>query len=100
MSGIGGFAPISNNTVHQPAIQPGGVGQPQNAPVPNDPQQIVPAGNAGAADSAQELVRSLDVLLARAGKAAGRAVDEAAIAKLAKGAKSSTLSRERISPTP
>ena len=87
MSGIGGFAPISNNTVHQPAIQPGGVGQLQNGPVPNEPPQIVPAANAGAADSAQELVRSLDVLLARAGKAAGRAVDEAAIAKLAKGAK-------------
>ena len=55
--------------------------------MPNEPPQGAPVGNAGDAAAAQELVRSLDVLLARAGKAAGQAVDEAAIAKLAKGAK-------------
>lgn len=92
MSGFGGFAPISNNsTVNQPAIQPGGVEPPPNAPAPNEPPQEAPAGNAagnaGGDAAAKELVRSLDVLLARAGKAAGRTVDEAAIAKLAKGAK-------------
>lgn len=88
MSGFGGFAPISNNsTVNQPAIQPGGVEPPPNAPAPNEPPQEAPAGVPGGDAAAQELVRSLDVLLARAGKAAGRTVDEAAIAKLAKGAK-------------
>ncbi len=88
MSGIGGFVPIANNTVHQqPAIQPGGVEPPRNAPVPNEPPQGAPVGNAGNDAAAQELVRSLDVLLTRAGKAAGQAVDEASIAKLAKGAK-------------
>ncbi len=70
MSGIGGFVPISNNnTVHQPAIQPGGVEPPRNAPGPNEPQQEAPAGNVGEDAAAQELVRSLDVLLARADKA-------------------------------
>ena len=88
MSGFGGFAPISNNsTVNQPAIQPGGVEPPPNAPAPNEPPQEAPAGVPGGDAAAKELVRSLDVLLARAGKAAGRTVDEAAIAKLAKGAK-------------
>lgn len=88
MSGFGGFAPISNNsTVNQPAIQPGGVEPPPNAPAPNEPPQKAPAGVPGGDAAAKELVRSLDVLLARAGKAAGRTVDEAAIAKLAKGAK-------------
>ena len=71
MSGFGGFAPISNNnTVHQPEIQPGGVEPPPNAPAPNEPPQEAPAGVPGGDAAAKELVRSLDVLLARAGKAA------------------------------
>ena len=87
MSGLGGFAPISNNTVHQPAIQPGANAQPQNIQnARNEPPQNVPAGNADEA-RAQSFVRSLDVLLSRAGKAAGQAVDEAALAKIVKGAK-------------
>lgn len=92
MSGFGGFVPVSNNNnaVHQPPIGPGGVEPPRNGPVPDERPQDVPAGNAGSAGGAaktQDLVRSLDVLLARAGKAAGQAVDEAALAKFAKGAK-------------
>ena len=87
MSGLGGFAPISNNTVHQPAIQPGTNAQPQNIQnARNEPPQNAPAGNADEA-RAQSFVRSLDVLLSRAGKAAGQAVDEAALAQIVKGAK-------------
>ena len=86
MSGFGGFAPISSsNTIHQPAIQPGVNARPQN--IQNEPPREAPAGNLGGNAAAQELVRSLDVLLARAGKAAGQAVDEAALAKIVKGAK-------------
>ena len=82
--------PVKNNVTNHVLIQPqvGGAQGPANiAPVPNPPPLDAPAGNAGGAAAAQELVRSLDVLLSRAGKAAGKAVDEASIAKLAKGAK-------------
>lgn len=100
MSGIGGFVPISSNTVHQqPAIQPGGVEPPRNAPVPNEPPQNAPVGNAGNDAATKELVRSLDVLLSRAGKAAGQAIDDAAIAKLAKGAKFDKATVEALRTT-
>lgn len=96
MSGFGNFAPLHNNGIRNAGIPlPGnvqnaqGVQNAQNAQngnVQGNPPQVAPAVNDGAA-KAQALVRSLDILLARAGKAAGKPVDEAALAKVVKGAK-------------
>ncbi len=98
MSGIGGFVPMSNNPIRPTVIQPGGE-PPRNAPVPNEPPQGAPVGNVGNDAATKELIRSLDVLLSRAGKAAGQAVDDAAIAKLAKGAKFDKATVEALRTT-
>ena len=77
----------------QPSLQPGAVARPPqsapNAPVPGgEPpaQQPVPAADNGVA-RANELVRELDVLLAKAGKSAVKEVDTKAIDSAVKRAK-------------
>lgn len=96
MSGFGNFAPLHNNGISNAGIpQPGNVQNAQNAQnaqsvqngnAQGNPPREAPAVNDDATQ-AQALIRSLDILLTRAGKAAGQAVDDAALAKVVKGAK-------------
>ena len=86
---IDGIAPINNNVNPNPIQQPGNVQNVQNVQnAQNAPGEVQPAP-AEAADVAgvKTLVRELDILLVRAGKAAGGALDGEALAKTAKAAK-------------